>query len=60
MKPIAETKANQCDHVETRQVKNLAGKEETRYCCEYSTENATYSKPCTMYDWVKCTFNEDK
>ncbi len=61
MKPISATKANSCDHCETTQVKNLTGKEETRYICDLQTDNKeTYKNKCTVYDWIKCEKNEDK
>ena len=50
-----------CDHCETKQVKNLAGIEVTRYICDLQNNiESTYSKPCTMYDWNRCEKNEDK
>jgi hypothetical protein len=64
-KPIIATRGN-CDHCVTHQVRNLVGKYETRYSCEFIVfENKdvsifTYSKPCSMYDWTKCKHNEDK
>jgi hypothetical protein len=67
MKPISATKAHSCDHCETTQVKNLAGLEETRYICEFNTKENnyfdkenTYKQACTIYDWAKCPYNEDK
>jgi hypothetical protein len=63
-KPIVATYGN-CGHCESVHVKNLAGEDEVRYICEFSnkpdaTNKRTYSKSCSMYDWTKCNYNEDK
>ncbi len=58
MKPISAIKIN-CDHCPSTQV-TIEGKEVTRYLCDYQPEITPCSKPCSMNDWYKCTFNEDK
>jgi len=63
LKPISATKAKDCIHCEATQVKNLAGLDETRYICDLITKidnEVTYKQACTIYDWAKCPYNEDK
>jgi hypothetical protein len=59
-KPISATKARNCIHCETTQVKNLVGKEETRYICDLINGQLTYKQPCTIRDWMRCDRNDDK
>jgi hypothetical protein len=60
MKPISATKANECDNCNEKLV-NYQGQDKIRFCCSFaSTDNVTFSKPCTMRDWAKCPYNEDK
>ena len=60
MKPISATKANECDHCTEGKIQNLAGQLETRFKCSFQTDGVTYKQACTMNDWLRCTYNEDK
>ncbi len=64
MKPISAI-GNKCEHCESRQVLSggVKGLVQTRYICnleEQHEDSATYKQACTIYDWAKCPYNEDK
>ena len=59
MKPISATKANECDNCLEKLV-NYQGQDKIRFCCRFVNDGVTFSKPCTMNDWLRCTYNEDK
>jgi hypothetical protein len=63
MKPISAI-GNRCEHCELVRVKNLIGEMENRFVCRkeenIGTIELTFKNHCTIYDWAKCPYNEDK
>jgi hypothetical protein len=62
MKPISAI-GNKCEHCDKVQVNKISTKGievEYRFKCKLNESESTFKNKCTIYDWAKCPYNEDK
>jgi hypothetical protein len=62
-KPISAigNRCEHCDKVQVNKITPLKGIEvEYRFKCKFNTGETTYKQACTIYDWAKCPYNDDK